>query len=102
MTNKTPILPKLNFHPTSRQNVRSPFFAPAIQPRLSVNPQNDVYEQEADAMAEKIVRDPHHENIFFPPATNSIQRKCAQCEEEEKKDVNCARITNPTTTNEID
>ena len=61
---------------------KNPLF---FQPKLSINPPNDVYEQEADAMAEKITGTSDQENTFFRPATNSIQRKCAECEKEEKQ-----------------
>jgi len=66
----------------------SSFFKPVIQPKLSVNEPNDVYEQEADAMAGKIMRMPDHignDHSFFRPAVSSIQRKCATCEEEDKQ-----------------
>jgi Domain of unknown function (DUF4157) len=60
------------------------FFKPTIQPKLSINQPNDIYEQEADATADKIMRMPDasaDNNLFFKP---SIQRKCAHCEEDEK------------------
>jgi hypothetical protein len=66
----------------------SSFFKPIIQPKLSVNQPNDVYEQEADAIADKVMRMPDHaenNNSFFRPAVSSIQRKCAACEEEDKQ-----------------
>ena len=58
-----------------------------FQPKLTVNQPNDVYEQEADTMADKVMRmtDPSvNQNTFFKPANNTIQRKCQACEEEEK------------------
>ena len=61
---------------------------PFFQPKLSINQPNDVYEQEADAVADKVMRMPDpsiNSNSFFKPAITSIQRKCAHCEEEEKK-----------------
>ena len=63
---------------------RSLFF----QPKLTINQPNDSYEQEADAMAERVMRMPDNENkqqSFFTPAASYVQRKCAECEEEEKK-----------------
>ena len=48
------------------------FFKPAIQPKLTVNNPGDKYEQEADSMAEQIMKGP------------VVQRKCAACEEDEK------------------
>jgi hypothetical protein len=58
-----------------------------FQPKLTVNQPNDVYEQEADAMADKVMRMPDAENTkqpFFKPVLTSIQRKCKNCEEEQK------------------
>ncbi|WP_315817958.1 hypothetical protein [Paraflavitalea speifideaquila] len=66
----------------------TPFFKPTIQPKLTINQPNDIYEQEADAMAEKVMRMPGNvatNNFIIKPAISSIQRKCAHCEEEEKK-----------------
>jgi hypothetical protein len=61
-----------------------------IQPKLTVNTPGDVYEQEADAMADKVMRMSSNENAYQPkPATGligkSVQHKCSKCEEEEKK-----------------
>ena len=58
-----------------------------FQPKLSVNTPGDSYEQEADAMADKVMRMaiPSTQNSFFKPANPFIQRKCAGCEEEDKK-----------------
>ena len=67
----------------SKRNSNIVFF----QPKLTINQPNDVYEQEADAMADRVMRMPinKNENHFFKPVSiNSIQRKCAECEEEEK------------------
>jgi hypothetical protein len=60
---------------------------PFFQPKLTVNQPNDVYEQEADAMADQVMRmlNPAvNDNVFFKPAPAIIQRKCQHCEEEEK------------------
>ena len=66
--------------------------APFFQPKLTINQPNDPDsyrdEQEADAMADKIMRmtDPSvNNNAFFKPSFSSIQRKCGHCEEAEKK-----------------
>jgi Domain of unknown function (DUF4157) len=61
------------------------FFNPAIQAKLTVNNPNDKYEQEADTMADKVMR---MEQPFIqakPLIVIPVQRKCAHCEEEEKK-----------------
>lgn len=59
-----------------------------FQPKLTINQPNDIYEQEADAMADKVMRmgdkQTMHES-FFKPAISSVQRKCAKCEEDDKK-----------------
>lgn len=57
---------------------------PFFQPKLTINQPNDVYEQEADAMADKVMR---MEQPFIqakPVPLTPIQRKCAECEKEEK------------------
>jgi len=58
-----------------------------FQPKLSVNQPGDVYEQEADAMADKVMRmgDTPSTQPFFKPSYLTVQRKCQHCEEEEKK-----------------
>ena len=64
-------------------SVSIPFF----QPKLSINQPNDIYEQEADAVADKVMRMSDNESIspgFFRPGISSIRRKCEHCEEEEK------------------
>jgi len=54
-----------------------------FQPKLTINQPNDVYEQEADAMAEKVMRIPANENTFFKSVAKLAQRKCSNCKEEE-------------------
>jgi|GEM_PF-3147153 len=57
---------------------------PSIQPKLTVGQPNDVYEKEADAMADKVVqRKPIFESKAEPP-DDTVMRKCAHCEQEEK------------------
>jgi hypothetical protein len=58
-----------------------------FQPKLTINQPGDAHEQEADAMADKVMRmtdSPANESTFFKPAGNTLQRKCAACEEAEK------------------
>jgi hypothetical protein len=65
-----------------------PFFASAIQPKLSVGSVGDPFEQEADAMADHVMDTPNSHssgNSFFKASPPAISRKCAHCEEEEKK-----------------
>ncbi len=71
---------------------QQPFFAPTfIQPKLTVNQPSDAYEQEADAVAEKVMRMPASDAqpLFFSPkpiAVSQVQQKCEQCKGEEKKE----------------
>jgi hypothetical protein len=75
----------------SKQNTVSSFFGapekaiPFIQPKLTINQPNDVYEQEADAMADKVMRmeQPGVELKQLP--ITAVQRKCKHCEADEKK-----------------
>jgi hypothetical protein len=46
------------------------------QPKLFVGASSDPYEQEADAVADTVMR---------MPASHFVQRKCSHCEEEEKQ-----------------
>ena len=58
-----------------------------FQPKLSINQPNDAYEQEADSMADRVMRMPDpfaSQDSFFKPAGHAIQRKCAHCEQEDK------------------
>jgi len=76
---------KLTNHETFplRGNKQAMFF----QAKLSINQPNDVYEQEANNVAEQVMRmhAPSSEVAFFSPV--SVQRKCRECEEEEKNKV---------------
>lgn len=58
------------------------FFKPSIQAKLSVNQPNDIYEQEANSVADQVMRMniPGSKPSFFSPV--SIQRTCKECEEE--------------------
>jgi hypothetical protein len=70
---------------TTAGKKRDMFF---LQARLSINPSNDIYEQEADAMADKAMRMTDSDigqTRFFKPVVLPIQRKCSFCEEEEQK-----------------
>ncbi|MGN6531224.1 MAG: eCIS core domain-containing protein, partial [Ginsengibacter sp.] len=68
-----------------------------FQPKLAINEPNDIYEQEADAMADRVMQMPDQSSkskFFSPPV---IQRKCAHCEEEEKKTLQRKEVSNDTT-----
>ncbi|WP_299222274.1 DUF4157 domain-containing protein [uncultured Aquimarina sp.] len=49
---------------------------PIVQTKLTIGQPNDVYEQEADAVANQVMKMSTHQDTL-------IQRKCDQCEEEE-------------------
>ncbi|MBL8206908.1 MAG: DUF4157 domain-containing protein [Blastocatellia bacterium] len=56
-----------------------------IQPKLTINPPGDRYEQEADRVAGQVMRmsDPAAPiTVSGPPPISRLQRKCAGCEEE--------------------
>ena len=64
-------------HTESSVGASRPFFSPAaIQPKLTIGQPNDKYEQEADAMADKVMR--------MPQNLPDVQAKCAECEQEEQ------------------
>ena len=68
----------------TKSTVKPVFF----QPKLTVNQPNDVHEQEADRTADHIMRMPLSSvgsGSFFKPSITAVQRKCHECEEEDKK-----------------
>src|ERR1700685_400834 len=60
--------------------------APAIQTKLTVNQPGDQYEQEADRVADQVMRMPEPVASPEPPpesgGATGLYRKCSQCEEE--------------------
>lgn len=61
-----------------------------IQPKLTVSHPNDPFEQEADHVADQVMRmatSPSGESrlLFSSHSSREAQRKCASCEEEEEK-----------------
>lgn len=71
---------------------RKPFFTPIVQPKLTVNTPDDKYEREADRVADAVMRMPdplvsRHpvEEIQMKGKSPEVQRKCTECEEEEKR-----------------
>src|SRR5436305_1751586 len=63
--------------------------APSIQTRLTVNKPGDPFEQEADRVADQVMRMPAPATVQRKCSScakeENLQRKCAECEEEEKK-----------------
>ncbi len=61
-----------------------------VQPKLEVNSPGDIYEKEADAMADRVMQMSDIGTTFQTSTTTgligqSVQRKCSKCVEEEKK-----------------
>jgi len=69
---------------TGKQKRNSSSHPLFFQPKLTINQPNDVYEQEADAVAQQVMRMPVANDSFFQPRSTFIQRKCTACEEEPK------------------
>lgn len=57
----------------------APFFAPRIQPKLTIGQPGDKYEQEADAVADRVVQ-----RLANPGPPVAVQKKCQDCAEKEK------------------
>ncbi|MEO6977135.1 MAG: DUF4157 domain-containing protein, partial [Mucilaginibacter sp.] len=59
---------------------------PYIQPKLTVNKPGDKYEQEADSMADKVMRmaEPSAGEVLTGRVGDVVQRKCDACEDEDK------------------
>ena len=56
-----------------------------IQPKLTINQPNDVYEQEADAMADKVMwMEQPGEQLKPLPIITSVQKKCEHCDKEKE------------------
>ena len=75
-------------HPAGKTGVKD-FFSPFIQAKLTINAPGDQYEQEADAMADKIMAgtvQPATQLSRQASVISPLQRKCAQCDAEEKDD----------------
>jgi|GEM_PF-3790210 len=70
---------------SSKCNQSEPSGSPFFQPKLTINAPGDQYEQEADAMADKVMGMEKPYMQAKPLPISSVQRKCAHCEEEEKK-----------------
>ncbi|MEM6353281.1 MAG: DUF4157 domain-containing protein [Cyanobacteria bacterium P01_D01_bin.14] len=75
-------------HTASGQDVSDSKLAiPFIQPKLTVGQPNDKYEQEADRVADQVMRMSVPETVgsrIQPTQLPQIQRACSACEEEKK------------------
>src|SRR5258708_25457418 len=50
--------------------------ATRVQAKRTVNNWGDVYEQEADRVADRVMRTPMHESLYSIHPAGSLQRKC--------------------------
>lgn len=62
-----------------KESLQSPFF----QPKLTVAPANDKYEQEADSVADKVVKAGEVKNVQTSVTPVDLQRKCSACDEDD-------------------
>lgn len=72
------------YHMDVSSTQRQGFF---FQPKLKINQPDDLYEKEADDVAEKLVQQksiPRSNTFFQRSNISTIQRKCEHCEEEPK------------------
>jgi hypothetical protein len=67
----------------ARTAIRNVLHAPRVQAKLTVGAPNDAFENEADRVAEQVMRMPEEE-VATTAAPPQIQRMCTDCEEEEK------------------
>ena len=70
----------------------------AIQTKLTINEPGDKYEQEADAMADKVMRMEMPASFQSFSKKLNIQRKCAHCEEEKEETLQRKELSGQTTT----
>ena len=69
-------------HSNAERHPSKSFF---VQPKLRINDSGDQYEQEADKVADTVMRMEVPFTPTRPLPITSVHRKCADCEEEEKK-----------------
>ena len=70
-----------------------------IQPKLKVSQPGDIYEQEADRVANKVMKMSSLESLAAVTATDEdekVNRKCKSCEDEEEEEKKVQRKTNNT------
>lgn len=99
---------------SSSFNNNNSFFGPsAIQPKLEIGQPDDKYEQEADRVADTVMRMPdpqvqrqpveeEEEELQMKRQNTIIQRKCKECEKEEKlqkKSEGSTQSANPVSSN---
>ena len=79
----------------------------SIQPKLKVSQPGDVYEQEADKVAEQVMRmsGPQHIGVTVSNEEERVDRKCSACEmqkeDEDRKEKNLSISRRPSTMSDI-
>jgi hypothetical protein len=68
-----------------------------LQAKLAISAPSDPYEQEADRVADRVMRmaEPQPNNSTTSSVTRELQRKCSPCEDEEEKKVQRKERTQP-------
>lgn len=85
------------FHSQTIPTQKKPFLRPLALRKFNAG---DAQEQETSTTAEKSMRmgnDNNGGNLFFKPSIAFVQRKCAHCEEEEKKQLQRKKVDNNAT-----
>ena len=73
--------------PQRQPLVRNQGVSPRLQTKLTINTPGDQYEQEADRVAEQVMRMPDRQGYAAPTMTSTapfVQRQCAACKGEEE------------------
>jgi uncharacterized protein DUF4157 len=70
--------------------IGKPRSAPVIQAKLEVGEPNDMFEREADRVAEEVIRMPEGVVSIGPKSPDRIQSKCASCASEDTRCAKCA------------
>lgn len=88
--------------PRCREKHQSTTAMPMIQPKLKISPPDDVYEREADRVANQVMRmDVPGKAVESPPARDAegdrVQRLCSECEQEQEQDEELRRKPVPAT-----
>ena len=80
---RSPVQPFFSKQGENHSEAEASFFSPIpVQTKLEIGQPNDRYEQEADAMADRVVRG-EASQLMGTDASPNVQMKCAACEKEQ-------------------
>ena len=85
--NKRIIADKKNTSPFFSTKEKKPARPIFFQPKLTIGSPDDIYEREADAVADQVMRMTDNQALPTTLSPIGVQRMCAECEEEEKEKV---------------